>query len=88
MFWINAESKATLESEFQDIAEELGILGIKTSDGKFIETKKLVKSVYRHLTVKIKESAKMVLMVLMEVMTRTQFWNIYRSLLTIRLVYW
>ena len=63
VFWINAESKATLEFDFQDIADKLGILGIKTSDGKYIETKKLVNSVYCHLTVKIKESSKMALMV-------------------------
>ncbi|MEO0686838.1 MAG: NB-ARC domain-containing protein, partial [Cyanobacteria bacterium J06649_11] len=63
VMWINAESRLTLESEFQDIADELGILGIKTSAGNYVETKKLVNSVYRHLTVKIEESTNMILMV-------------------------
>ena len=49
VLWVDAENAATLESEFQVIADECGIK--KTKDKRYVGAKKLVDLVYRHFAV-------------------------------------
>ena len=52
VLWVDAENAATLESEFQDIADECGIKKTKNpKTGNYVEAKKLVDLVYRHFAI-------------------------------------
>ena len=63
IMWINAESEATIEKEFREIAEDFGIQRIKNMDGTYIDTIKLIDLVYRHFATERTTTSRKVLFV-------------------------
>ena len=63
IIWVNCENYATLETEFQDIADQCGVLNVKKPDGNYIDTNKLVDLVYRHFAANLSNVSRKVLFV-------------------------
>ena len=63
IIWVNAQSEATLESDFQEISDECNIQKTKNQDGTYVDRKKLVDLVFRHFAATITPNPRKVLFV-------------------------
>ena len=62
IIWVNGQSEATMESDFQQISEECAITKAK-KDGTYVERKELVDLVFRHFAASLTTNPRKVLFV-------------------------
>ena len=63
IIWVNAQSEATMETDFQEISDRCAIKNTKNPDGTYVERKKLVDLVFRHFAAALTTNPRKVLFV-------------------------
>ncbi|MEO0687258.1 MAG: NB-ARC domain-containing protein [Cyanobacteria bacterium J06649_11] len=63
IIWVNAQSEATMETDFQEISDQCAIQKSKNENGTYVERKKLVDLVFRHFAASLTPNPRKVLFV-------------------------
>ena len=63
VIWVNAQSEATMETDFQEISDQCAIQKSKNENGTYVERKKLVDLVFRHFAATLTPNPRKVLFV-------------------------